>query len=82
MQIFYCDFIAIYKYNLSRITNLVIRDFFKINKRLAIYCIVFYGILIGIKNTKTVIYKCIVGNGVIDAGKGDVDAVVADIVAG
>jgi hypothetical protein len=41
--------------------------------------------LIGIKNTKPIIYKCIACNGVVVAGIGEVDAaifVVADIVTG
>jgi hypothetical protein len=68
---------------LSSIFNLVIRNIFKINKWLTIYYIAFYGILIGIRNTKPIIYKCIACNGVVVAGIAEVDAaifVVADIV--
>ncbi len=79
---FYCDITAIYKYNLSRICDLNIGCIYKINKRLAIYYIAFYDILIGTLNKETIIYKC-VGCNVIVAGTEDVDAVpvVAGIVA-
>jgi hypothetical protein len=69
---------------LSSIFNLVIRYIFKINKRLTIYCIVFYGILKGTTNRKTTTYKCIACKGVIVAGIVEADAfilVVADIIA-
>jgi hypothetical protein len=84
MQIFYYDITAINKYNMSRIFNLVIRYIFKINKRLAIYGIVFHCILIRRINSKTIIYKCITCDGVIVAGRIEGDPIVpviADIIA-
>ena len=69
---------------MSSFFNFVINGIFKINKKLAIYYIVFYGILIGIRNRKTIIYKCIAFNDVIIAGIPEADArevVVAGCVA-
>jgi multisubunit Na+/H+ antiporter MnhF subunit len=80
IQIFYRDIIAIQKNNLSRIFNLVIRYLFKINKRLAIYYIVFHCILVRSTKKETILYKCIVSNGVIVAGRDEADATIVVVI--